>query len=604
MSQIARGDDTRSLSLERLHVAGRCHMGTRIASTQGFRLFLNIIKRPRRYLSKVPRIVYPFSYQARVKDPNEAFSIAPLSTAILEQESANVHRSPSPVDLIPPAPTNPNLSRESFALAGLFAEQRNICLSGLLTLTELSSLVTLLTIYRFSPIEGLAPFLYSAGGVAFIIAALTMLTGGFVLVWYFHRLSASFRRQAILTITMHALMVALMILSGEGTLRLLHAISMRTGVEKVNFPTLRKWEDTAARFLSAVHESSTALPYHEYDPTLGWVIGHNRSSRDGLYFSSDEGLRSPHLGARMLTWSLKDPVGLRAHPKPYRVALIGDSFTFGYEVKFEETWGHLIGREMGTDFHFVNFGVIGYGVNQVRMKYERDVRLTRPDVVIFSVISHDLLRDIFIYNFMFAPDFLPLPYARPRPILRDGRLTILNNPTPSPMEIFNTADVHKLPYLANDSNYNWIEWERSPWRLLQRSLLFRTLTSLPTGPPAARQDKFFAELKALEPYVLMSFVEAVRHDGALPILIYFPDEYELNMSTAPYRTLPAPTILRKTGLDYVDASACLTPLPSDRRFAAEGHYSPEANRALAKCLPGLILKKVHGELASLASSPE
>lgn len=470
-----------------------------------------------------------------------------------------------------------------------------LLVAGLLLIFDISSLLFVLLIYRISNVEGLSPFLQSFPGFMCVFVALLMAATSLGLVRHLRGLTTKLRRQASLTIAMNVVAMGLLVVGGEGTLRLLHEISMRQPTWHMNFPMMRNWEGTSAQFRSAIHESNPIRPYHEYDPVIGWVIGKNRRSSDGLYSSSSDGLRSLQPGARLLTWSRSDPVALLAHAKPYRVALVGDSFTFGYEVAYEESWAHLINSELGNDFHVLNFGVIGYSVNQARLKYERDVKPTHPDIVVLSVISHNFLRDMFIYNFMFAPDFLTLPYARPRPILGDGRLTILNSPLPSPKEIFNTPDVHKLPYLAYDMNYNWLEWERSPWYLLQHSFLFRLLTSWDSGPSLARQETFDVEVSNLGQQVLKAFIESVRRDGAMPIVVYFPDRFELDSTTPPpHHMMLAPKILLAAGVDYIDATACIKAVPPDRRFRVT-HYSVESNAALSKCLPEMILRKFADE---------
>jgi len=49
---------------------------------------------------------------------------------------------------------------------------------------------------------------------------------------------------------------------------------------------------------------------------------------------------------------------------------VGDSFTFGQEVTYEESWGYLLEKALGSEFQVLNFGVAMYGVDQAYLRYE------------------------------------------------------------------------------------------------------------------------------------------------------------------------------------------------------------------------------------------
>ncbi len=76
--------------------------------------------------------------------------------------------------------------------------------------------------------------------------------------------------------------------------------------------------------------------YFVYDRELGWTVGLNQQSPDGLYFSSVEGIRSAGPNMRMLDQTRR-----------FRVALIGDSNAFSFEVPFGDSWGYHLQRLLG-----------------------------------------------------------------------------------------------------------------------------------------------------------------------------------------------------------------------------------------------------------------
>lgn len=118
-------------------------------------------------------------------------------------------------------------------------------------------------------------------------------------------------------------------------------------------------------------------------------MGPNRRSPDGWYFSSVEGIRSAGPNMRMA-----DRTGR------FRVALIGDSNAFSFEVPFDQSWGYLLERLLGDDVQVLNFGVDGYGIDQMYLRYRRDVRPWKPQVVLIGFIGHDLSRTMAVYPFV------------------------------------------------------------------------------------------------------------------------------------------------------------------------------------------------------------
>ncbi len=465
-------------------------------------------------------------------------------------------------------------------------------LTALLVLLDACPLLLVLAVYRYSSLQDLGDYLRSSFGLAALMAAATGLLAGILLMRHLRRLPAVSRRPAFLLVTLNALTLVLTLVSGEIFLRVLHEIDMRWPLWSQHHFILRSWDRTSQAFRQALESGSTMGSYHEFDPLLGWHIGANRRSPDGLYASSVEGLRSDRPGVSLLLRPTLTATGLGAHRPSLRVALVGDSFTFGYEVSYRDSWAQALAARLGGDFQILNFGVIGYGINQSRLKYERDVRPLHPDIVVFSAISHDFERDATIYNFLPFPGQLNLPYPRPRPVLRDGRLETINTPLPTPEEVFKTASLGELPFIEYDANYDWMDWERPRWRWLQQSFLFRTLTSWPAGPLPARSATFEQEKWTLEPRVLQAFADSVRQDGAVPIFVFFPERHELDSSTEINKPQSPQGIrmFRAAGLPYEDTTECMRRVPRGHRYAPQDHFSVESNTAVAECLLPTILR--------------
>ena len=89
----------------------------------------------------------------------------------------------------------------------------------------------------------------------------------------------------------------------------------------------------------------------------------------------------------------------------YRIALIGDSFTFSDEVGYEESWAYKLERKLRPQVQVLNFGVSGYGIDQAYLRYTRDVRPWHPDIVVLGYIRADVWRTGRVYEFLSWPEW-------------------------------------------------------------------------------------------------------------------------------------------------------------------------------------------------------
>lgn len=76
-----------------------------------------------------------------------------------------------------------------------------------------------------------------------------------------------------------------------------------------------------------------------------------------------------------------------------RVALVGDSFTFGNAVGFEDTLGVRLDRALdgrGVDADILNMGVPGYAAENVAALVEHRALAHDPDVVVYVFFANDV----------------------------------------------------------------------------------------------------------------------------------------------------------------------------------------------------------------------
>jgi hypothetical protein len=145
------------------------------------------------------------------------------------------------------------------------------------------------------------------------------------------------------------------------------------------------------------------------DDLLGWT---NRPHVAGTFV-----MRTPIEHAPIVSYTLttnsRGMRGAREYDdrKPRgarRVAIAGDSFTFGLGVQDDEVFSAQLARDR-LDLEVFNLGVNNYGVNQMLLRVERDAMPLRLDLAVIAVIRDDFRR---------AGEEYTVPNGYPRPMFR------------------------------------------------------------------------------------------------------------------------------------------------------------------------------------------
>jgi hypothetical protein len=433
---------------------------------------------------------------------------------------------------------------------------------------ELVAIVLLLALNKRGD-AALSTFALSRTGLIAGLAAIALVGVLFVIA----RRIVSVRRRAHarvgLTLALNALPVAFALLAGESFVRAL-SVDTPTGRVFADVRLLpRDWHEEVTRYRAILDRTVVTVAFKTFDAQLGWTIGRGQKSANGLYASSLEGMRSGFPGDQLAAVSSRR-----------RIALVGDSFTFGMEVAFEDTWGRILERNLGGDTAVLNFGVDGYGVDQAYLRYERDVRPWRPDVVIFGIINHDFQRTLSVYSFVTFPEW-QIPYPKPRFVLENGALRALNLPLPDPRALLDTPAVAQLPYVAHDPSYQPYEWRLRPWH---RSQLVRLALSKARPWPAPRTEVSTAAAAQINTALLRAFLRRAKEEGTRALIAYFPARQDFRTAVAHDKAF-GHKVMREAGIHYRDFTACIAAVPEDERFMVGGtHYTPRTNDALAACM--------------------
>ncbi len=133
------------------------------------------------------------------------------------------------------------------------------------------------------------------------------------------------------------------------------------------------WLGTWPNFVLAARTVLTGFQASQYvhDDTLGYVPRPGHATAD-VHIGSD--------GLRVTGEALAGAP----------ILAVGDSYTYGEEVKDAETWPAHLQRLTGR--RVLNAGVAGYGFDQIVLRAEKLVPALRPSAVVVSFIADDLRR--------------------------------------------------------------------------------------------------------------------------------------------------------------------------------------------------------------------
>lgn len=122
------------------------------------------------------------------------------------------------------------------------------------------------------------------------------------------------------------------------------------------------------------------------DPDLGW-----RMKADARFRYETEGRMHEYLAdARGFRRGERELPGSRT------LAVLGDSFAWGAGVAFEETFAARTAAALG--WRVANFGMPGYGVDQIAETLRRCALADRPGLVLVAVYSRDFERTLNAYR--------------------------------------------------------------------------------------------------------------------------------------------------------------------------------------------------------------
>jgi hypothetical protein len=313
------------------------------------------------------------------------------------------------------------------------------------------------------------------------------------------------------------------------------------------------WERAFVRDYAQLQKRAhlgTDLGGYVHDPDLGWDTPNH--------------IRGLH----------EYPVDKR--PGVFRVAVVGDSFTYGAESGDDETYPQRLERLLGTA-EVINLGVRAYGIDQIALKYLKHGRAYRPDLLVVAIWTLDYLRTpLTFYRF-----------AKPLYVLHPDThaLALTRTPVPPPDQVYETLKRELGPFSFT-------------YALLHQGYRL-------TFEKAPDYERYYAKWDPLVRAILGRLVEVAREDRTPMLFVLIEHGLELGTDEAIVNACCERKhlldIFQGLSVDAIDLGEALSKRYSrrtvyDRMYihhggAPSGHFTAFGNDAVARELGRYIQER-------------
>jgi hypothetical protein len=293
-----------------------------------------------------------------------------------------------------------------------------------------------------------------------------------------------------------------------------------------------------------------------------------------------------------------------------RVLAFGDSFVHGDEVPVEETFIEQtpgICERLGSTrrVEVLNLGVPGYGLEQAILRLERIAPRFHPDIVVLGFQPENIMRATNIIRLFYNPHS-GLPYSKPRFVLRDGKLSLLNSPCLPPDEVAEAVrnpgawELREFESYYRPEDYVPVWWRKSRFLSFTADVVDRKL-----HPPFRAFD-----VDSEGGRISLALLDRAEHACAAMsadfLLIHLPIHYYLD------RRQRKGYFEYQAMLDSLDARYTLISTETALAEAADGdarslfgkhHYNALAHSVIAEALAKAIVAREQRHDGRSPSSP-
>jgi len=380
------------------------------------------------------------------------------------------------------------------------------------------------------------------------------------------------------------LMIVLIVLIAEGASRLtLFALQKLRGVEPPDDFTLSEQQLKTLDYAKAGHSLN-----RKYDPDLGWTMTPGFSKRGQTINSA--GLCSEH------EYSIDKPDSV------LRIAAFGESNTEAADVPTVDAWPTILERRLKNS-EVLNFAVGGYGPDQCWLRYQKEGKKYRPDIVLICYMTENINRIVNVFR-PFYTGGGGLPFTKPRFYLQGDSLGLISNPVARAEDLQRLEDQAYLQQLGKLDFWYHYRYG-SPWIPPWARTIGLVQLGLTAGYQARLQyyDKWNPLLpkgqydRTTDAYkllwrILEGFYREVEADGARPLVFVQVPPSKMRIWRENGKLVHAPLLedMSAAGIHYLDQAAALDTVASQYSIDQlwKGHPTPIGNALEA----GAVIRKL------------
>ncbi len=290
---------------------------------------------------------------------------------------------------------------------------------------------------------------------------------------------------------------------------------------------------------NSLSTATTPYSFDEYNAKLGWKVKSNAEVKH-----LKPGLWKVDISTNSFGLRGDSPKYQRNTSNTIRVGFIGASQTFGESVNDSEVYVSILDKMLGN-IEVLNFGVRGYGTDQMLLYYEDEAKKYDLDVTVLAFAFHHIPRNVSGFTF----------YAKPYFIKSNRGLDLFGAPVPSEFDLFDK------------------EIEDSKVSLLNKSILMRYVLK---KFRSLNEYKFYdkeGDGWSITKLIITQFAKVVEQNNSHFILLNTEHNY-------PVLEPELEKLANQLGIDIINlgptirellASGVAAQIPNDNHWSSIGH---------------------------------
>lgn len=271
----------------------------------------------------------------------------------------------------------------------------------------------------------------------------------------------------------------------------------------------------------------------------------------------------------------------RSDEKP-AIVFLGDSFTWGYEVEFDEMFVNRL-RDRLPRYEIFNLAHRGYGTDQALLTFNQWNDKRSPGLVVLMFSENDMKDNNSDFN-----DDKPKPKYQ----LRNNELILTGTPVPKDESWMRTSDVEATPDSWKVALKHLFYSMHFINNMRIRYKLFRE-----RGRPGLTEDNT-KQQKSDPHYTLTSrILEELRNEvirrGSRLIVVFIPSKREIDEldDSVPYQTIIA-GFCENLGVEYVDLAPDLKKAFFRTYYRQGMHWNAHGHKVAAEALNDYLENEV------------